>query len=357
MGAELSAHCERRYERGPTIRADLDLPLQGITALFGRSGCGKTTVLRCLAGLERPQHGFVRFGQENWSDVERGAFVAPQERRIGFVSQEPALFPHLSVEANVAFGLRRMEAGDRRAALGGVMELLELGGLAARRPRELSGGQKQRVALARALAPRPRLVLLDEPLSALDVPARGALRSELRRVLAGVPAIVVTHDRSDVLAIADRIAVMAEGRVRQVGSVQEVFGQPTDPEVAAIVGVETVIEGVVVSTTDALSAVRIGPAEVVALNPGRITGAVLVCIRGEDVVLRPEEPGRESARNRLAARVVSVSPEGPLTRVGLDCGFALTALVTRPSCEELGIREGARLTALVKAPSVHLIQR
>jgi molybdate transport system ATP-binding protein len=361
MAGELMAQFERRRPGGPAISADLRLPLDrpGITALFGPSGCGKTTVLRCLAGLERPQTGAIRFGEERWFDAGRRREIAPQRRRIGYATQDDTLFPHLSVEENVAYGVRGVGRAECRRRTVATMELLGVGVWASRRPAALSGGQRQRVALARALAPSPRLLLLDEPMSALDVPARAELRGLLRRVLSGlgVPAILVTHDRSDVLAVADRVAVMIAGRMRHAGPVQQVFSRPLDAEIAAVVGVETVAEGRVMETNAGLARVRIGSADVLATNPHEIVGPVLVCIRAEEVMLRREARGRESARNQLAARITGVAPEGPMVRVGLDCGFALAALVTRGSCEELDLREGETVTALVKAPAVHLIAR
>jgi molybdate transport system ATP-binding protein len=215
------------------------------------------------------------------------------------------------------------------------------------------------VALARALAVGPRLVLLDEPFSALDAPAREGARRAVRRALAGlgIPTILVTHDRADVLATADRVVVMAGGRVRQVGTVTEVFGRPADSEVAAIVGVETVAEGRVVETREGIAAVEVGGARLTAVNPARLSGAVLVCIRAEEVVLRRDADRQDSARNHLSGRVAWLRPEGPLVRVGVECGMMLAAVVTRASCEELGLGEGAAVTALVKAPSVHLIAR
>jgi molybdate transport system ATP-binding protein len=355
MAGELIATFERERP-AMTIVADLRVPLEpGVTALFGPSGCGKTTVLRCLAGLDRPRTGVIRFGKETW--FERRRCVSPRRRRIGYVSQEESLFPHLSVERNIAYGVRGVRGSERARRVGTAIDLMGVRDWSARRPGELSGGQRQRVALARALAPWPRLVLLDEPLGALDVPARGEVRGLLRRVLSGLgsPAILVTHDRSDVLAIADRVAVMIAGRVRQAGPVEEVFSRPADADVATIVGVETVVEGQVIETRDGLSTVRIGSAELLAVAvPGAI-GGVLVCIRPEEVTLKKNDDGKTSARNQLSGRIAAVDPAGMLVRIEIDCGFCLAALVTRPSVEELGLVVGATVTAALKAPAVHLI--
>lgn len=357
MARELAVEFERPFARGPTIAPAFRVPIEGggVTALFGPSGCGKSTVLRCLAGVEWPASGEIRFGDEVWFDARTR--VPPQKRRVGYVAQADSLFPHLSVAANVGYGVPR---GERAAAVARMMDLMEIGEWAERLPGELSGGQRQRVAMARALAPRPRLLLLDEPFSALDVPAREDSRRRVRRLLASleVPTILVTHDRADVLATADRVVVMNAGRVRQVGAVPEVFSRPAGADVAAIVGVETVVEGRVVETWAGLATVEVGSAQLTAVNPAELHGPVLVCVRGEEVVLRTaEEPGRDSARNHLRGRITAMHDEGPLVRIGIDCGFGLQALVTRASCAEMGLREGGAVVAAVKAPAVHLIAR
>ena len=198
----LEADFERSYASGQSVQAALHRSVDefSVTALIGTSGCGKTTVLRCLAGLDQPQRGRVSFGDEVWFDVSRRINLRPQERGIGYLFQEYALFPHLTVFDNIAFGLDRSPRAAVRQRVGDLMAVLQLAGLDGRFPHELSGGQQQRVALARTVAPRPRLLLLDEPLSALDSPTRAELRGELRRLLAewGIPTMVVTHDPAEV---------------------------------------------------------------------------------------------------------------------------------------------------------------
>jgi molybdate transport system ATP-binding protein len=238
----LEANFERIFPAGPSIQAELRLPVDSfsVTALIGPSGCGKTTVLRCLAGLDAPSAGRVTWGAEVWFDRACGNHFAPQQRGIGFLFQEYALFPHLTVSENIAYGLSRSLAAEAARRVGELIAMLQLTGLEARYPRELSGGQQQRVALARTVAPRPRLLLLDEPLSALDTPTRVELRRELRRVLTawGIPTIIVTHDPVEVRTLADRMIVLCEGRILQQGPVEEVFGNPLDARVARIVGSE-----------------------------------------------------------------------------------------------------------------------
>jgi molybdate transport system ATP-binding protein len=353
---------EKTFAGGPRIECALSLPAEGgsVTVLFGPSGAGKTTILRCLAGLERPDRGTIRFGDDVWFDSERGIDLPPQRRRAGLLVQDYALFPHLTVAANVGYGLGTLDAAAQKARVAETLALLRIEALAGRRPAQLSGGEKQRVALGRALAPRPRVLLLDEPLSALDAPTREALRSDLRRLLSGLsrPTLLVTHDRLDALALGDRMAVIAHGRLRQVGPIEDVFSRPADLGVARAVGVETVVAARVVERpSEGLVTVQVGETLLTAVDPGDLAEAALACIRAEDVVLERGPIGQVSARNRLEGTVSSVTPEGPLVRIVLDCGFALSALVTRQACRDLGIAEGERLTAFVKTPSVHLIGR
>lgn len=236
----LEADFERRFVAGPTIAAALHRPAAefSVTALIGLSGCGKTTVLRCLAGLDVPERGRIAFGDEVWFDSTRRVYLRPQARGVGYLFQEYALFPHLSVMDNIGYPLAREARSAARKRTGELLEMLQLAGLESRYPQQLSGGQQQRVALARTVASRPRLLLLDEPLSALDAPTRSELRGQLRQVLAewAIPTIVVTHDAAEVEAIADYVIVLCDGRVRQQGPVTEVFTQPADADIARIVG-------------------------------------------------------------------------------------------------------------------------
>jgi molybdate transport system ATP-binding protein len=328
-----------------------------VTVLFGPSGSGKTTILRAVAGLDRPDGGHVRFAGETWFDGAHGRFVSPQERRVGFLFQEYALFPHLGVAANIGYGTHALPRAERTARVREVARLCAVEDLLHRRPAELSGGQRQRVALARALAPRPRLLLLDEPLSALDQALREELRTELRRLLvdSGVPALVVTHDRVEALALGDRLAVVIAGEVRQVGPVAEVFAAPADPDVARVVGTENVLEARVESRADGLATLAVGSARLLALDAHPAADRVFACIRAEEVSLEPEDGAPTSARNRLAATVISSTVEGPLVRVRLDCGFPLVALVTRRSAATLRVEPGRPVAALVKAPAVRIV--
>ncbi len=223
----------------------------GVAALFGPSGAGKTLTLQCLAGLVRPDAGRIVMGGEVLFDSETGVDVPPQRRRLGYVFQGYALFPHLTVRSNVGFGLRGRDRAERRRREDEVLARLGLEALADRYPRELSGGQRQRVALGRALAPDPALLLLDEPLSALDLPLRQALRDDLRGILAdwGIAAVLVTHDLTEAYRLGDHIVVYEEGRVIQAAPRTELLWQPSSRSVARIMGIRNLMQGVTLKAT------------------------------------------------------------------------------------------------------------
>jgi len=358
----ISADFVRRFAGGPEIRVEaLQTPADaGVTVVFGASGAGKSTVLRCLAGLERPDEGTIRFGQETWFDSGRSVFVPPRKRRVGFVPQDYSLFPHMSVERNIGYGLIELPAMERRSRIRETILWLGLEGLERRLPLELSGGQQQRVALARAVARRPCMLLLDEPLASLDTPTRVRLRGELRRLLRqlAIPTLLVTHDRTEALALGDDLVVMDEGKNVQHGLVHEVFSRPVSLAVAGIVAVETVQPGVVVENGE-LVTVAVGDRKLTALGNELPAGAreVYVCIRAEDVILMKGEATQNSARNCLPAVVHGLTREGPIVRIDLDCGFPLRAMLTNQACEELELQINQSVLALVKAPQVHLIPR
>jgi molybdate transport system ATP-binding protein len=360
MSAELHADFERQFPDGPLIHAVLRVPSQrsSVTVLFGPSGGGKTTILRCLAGLDRPQRGIIRFGEETWFDHDRGICLPPQARGIGFLFQEYALFPHLTAEGNVSYGLRSLKRAERQQRVQDILKLVGIAGLEQRYPRQLSGGQQQRLALARALACRPRLLLLDEPLSALDAPTRAEIRRELRGTLTrlDIPVILVTHDTVEALSMGEQIVVVEAGKIAQAGSIHDVFARPATLSVARQVGVETIVPGNVFVITDGLALVDVGKTQLVALAVESWTGPCHACIRAEDVILQTGALAASSARNHLACRVVALFREGPTVRVDLDCGFPLKALITQQACEVLGIVEGSEATALIKAPAIHLIR-
>ena len=357
----LLADIQKDHLGGPSIKVSLRIPTDRthVTVLFGPSGAGKSTVLRCLAGLDRITAGRIVFNDAVWSDPETKVMLPPQKRGIGFLFQDYALFPHLTVWQNVGYGLDGLPQPRREEKIKQTIDLLKLDGLEHRRPVQLSGGEQQRVALARAIVREPKLLLLDEPLSALDVSIRNYLRVELSQLLhrLGTPAIVVTHDWIDALSMADELLVMSAGRVLQIGPPQEVFSRPAQLEVATAVGVETLVPGRVISRNDGLLMLQVGAAHLCVVDSGGSASDFYVCIRGEDVTLEKGVAPQSSARNHLAGTVLEVTPAGLLTRVEIDVGFRIVALVTRHAVLDLALVVGAAITAVVKATAIHLIPR
>ncbi len=226
-------------------KVNLEVHNHELLAILGSSGSGKTTLLRLISGFESPDEGLIEIGQRVVADGS--VFVPAEARRVGFVPQDAALFPHLSIAENIDFGLSGSSKSERKERVTELLKLVDLAGYETRKPHELSGGQRHRVALARALAPKPELILLDEPFSALDAELRARLRDDVRQVLktTGTTAILVTHDQEEALSIADRVAVLRDGQFAQVGSPKSVYEAPADIEMATFLGDSVIIDGVV----------------------------------------------------------------------------------------------------------------
>ncbi len=336
----LCVHADAFRLRGVTLSVEAERTL----VVLGPSGAGKTVLLDALAGFRAAASGRILLGDRDITAL------SPEARRIGLVFQDYALFPHLSVLENVRFGLRAR--GDRDPGRARAMlDRLGIGHLAGRRPASLSGGERQRVALARALVVEPDLLLLDEPLSALDAPTRDDVREDLRRLLAGfrIATVFVTHDQSEALALADDLAIVIDGCLRQIGAAQEVFDAPADLEIARFLAMESLGEGQAGPAGTVMVAGRplcVGPQ---APPPGRFA----VCYRAEDVrLVAADDP---SDPNRFALRVAALTPLGPLMRVRLEGGSPLTALAFRRAVAELGLREGMRVYAALPPAALRLV--
>ena len=335
--------------------SSLDVFPGELLAVVGPNGAGKSTLIHTMALLEAPTRGQTLFDGQ----PIRGGLLA-YRRRMAVVFQEPLLLD-TSVEANVRSGLSLRGVPhaerERRAAL--WLERFGIAGLARRSGRTLSGGEAQRVSLARALALEPEALLLDEPFAALDAPSRDALVDDLERALAltNTATVFVTHDRAEALRLGDRLAVLIGGRVRQVGTPQDVFAMPVDEEVAAFVGIETIAPGRVLSLAGGLAVVDVAGQLVEAVAAHEPGADVLVCLRPEDVILSPasDHPSPTSARNHLPAVVSRILSTGPHARVQLDAGFSMVALITKQSLDDLALAPGSRVVASFKATAVHLI--
>lgn len=340
-----------------TLRLDLDHGLRTFrlavalelgaetVALVGPSGAGKSSVLRAVAGLLRPERGVVALGAETWLDTARGIDVPPERRRVGLVFQEYALFPHLDVRGNVAFG------ADDRTRVPELLDRFRIGHLASARPRDISGGERQRVALARALARDPDILLLDEPLSALDAYTRAAVRGELHELLStlGLPTLLVTHDFEDAATLANRVGVLVDGSILQLGAPQELVASPSDRFVASFTGAN-LLTGVAGPGRDGLTEVALDAGGTVWTADGG-SGRVAVAVHPWEVSISREMP-RDSAINHLRAPVVSIVPLGNRVRVRIG---PLTAEVTTQSVERLQLREGDVVVASFKATGARLL--
>lgn len=315
-------------------------PGGAITALLGPSGSGKSTVLRMIAGLEEPTAGHIFMGDEELT------VKSVQERKVGFVFQHYALFRHMTVVDNVAFGLRvrKEDKAVRDARVAELLELVQLGNFAHRYPDQLSGGQRQRVALARALAPRPQVLLLDEPFGALDAKVRQDLRhwlDELHREL-GVTSLLVTHDQEEALELANQIVVMHEGKVEQIGSPQEVYEDPTTSFVAGFVGSANVLHGEVVGGHVDLGSMRLPGAEHIA------EGATATAfVRPHDVHVSPHD-------GDVTAVVERVASLGWLSKVTLRLPGGETLVAHVPNEELLGAKEGDQICVDLRNPKAFL---
>jgi molybdate transport system ATP-binding protein len=312
-------------------------------ALVGPSGAGKTSVLRAIAGLLRPERGVVRLGAEDWLDTSHGLDVPPERRRVGLVFQEYALFPHLSVRANVEFG------GRRRATE--LLERFEIDALADARPTTLSGGERQRVALARALARDPAVLLLDEPLSALDAYTRAHVRSELRELLQelALPTVIVTHDFDDAAALADRVGVLVQGQLLQIGAASELVAAPASAFVAGFTGAN-LLRGVASPGPDGLTAVTLDSG-FTAYTVDEGAGRVALAVYPWEISVAHDAPD-DSAVNHLRAPIASLVTLGNRVRVRVG---PITAEITSRSAERLALREGDVVVASFKATGARLL--
>ena len=326
--------------------------------LVGESGAGKSTVLRLLAGLETPDRGHIALGGETWFDEPQSGstWVPPWARPIGYVGQDYALFPHLTVSENVAFGLdaRGWSRRDIRDRVTQVLNRLSIGPLADRRPRQISGGQQQRAALARALAPKPRLLLLDEPLSALDQRTRQEVRGELKAVLdeAACTTVYVTHAPVEALLFGDRIAVLEDGRLTQLGDREDLLRRPRSTYVASLLGVNLFRGTVVQDPGSAAGLVRVRTKEgsLLVPDPG-LRGDVFVTVNPRDVTLylTPPVGSAQNIFHGEVAEVVPQPPDGERVRVVLRTRPPLVTEVTQAAAAALNLRAGAWIHAGFKA--------
>ena len=329
------------------------------TVLVGESGAGKTSVLRLLAGLDRPARGRVTVNGAAWLDTDRDLALPPWRREVGYVPQDYALFPHMTAAENVAFGLnsRRLAMAERRTRVRDALAAAGASGLADRLPHRLSGGEQQRVALARALAPAPALLLLDEPLAALDLRTRRLVRAELRELLTRLTCttVYVTHSPLEALVFGDRIVVLEGGRVTQEGPREELLRYPRSPFIAELMGTNLLVGRRGSPAPSDLGSIRTAEGEI-AVTSQASGGEVFVTVSPREITLSREHPAG-SAQNVFHGPILELAPEPPAgerVRVVLGTRPMLVAEVTREAVDRLALREGVGVYATFKATGVTL---
>ncbi|ACK49043.1 molybdate ABC transporter, ATPase subunit [Methylocella silvestris BL2] len=331
---------------------------QGITALFGPSGCGKSLTLGLIAGLSRPTRGYINLDGQPLVDVEKGVFLPPYKRRIGLVFQDSYLFPHLSVRHNLLYGRWFAPPGRKEIEFDAVIATLGIDKLLGRRPARLSGGERQRVGIGRALLSCPRLLLFDEPLAALDMSRKLEIMPLIERIRDDfkVPIVYVSHAIEEVVRLADRVVVLQAGKVKVIGSPNEVFGADVSAlddrfdrssALSVIVGDADAVYGLTNLIHPAGTIWMVGPA-------GARGRSIRIVIKATDVILATAPPPETSIRNVLAGAVKSIYAVGPLAIVDitLDGAEHLAAVATRQAVDELRLQPGSRVFALIKATAI-----
>ena len=339
-----------------------------VFVLFGRSGSGKSSTLRAIAGLLGPVAGHVEIGGITVYDSCSKIWVPTHERRLGYLTQQYHLFPHLTVSSNISFGLKNNNSDLAKERLAYLSHLFQLEGLSKRYPWELSGGEQQRVALARALATDPAMLLLDEPFASLDAELRRNIRQEIRAMLvrSPVPVMLVTHDHEEALALGDSVQVLEDGHPLVTGNPLDVLGQPGQGRVARLMGVENIFELSIEERNPhdgTMTCVGSGMQLEVPLDTNISSGfphrvvqdKITVGIRASDIILSPKDLLGSSARNRLPGQVLSIESRPTGFAITLDCGQSLQCNITGRSMEEMNIQLGQTLWAVFKASSCFLV--
>jgi len=335
----------------------------GITILFGPSGAGKSTVLDCIAGLQRPDVGRIAAGDEVLFDSDDGVNCPPQSRRIAYVFQTLALFPHLTAEQNVAYGLNHLPAKERSSRVAGILEAFRVDKLRARKPGEISGGERQRIALARSLVTNPRVLLLDEPLTGLDAPLKEAIIDDLHswNAAESIPILYVTHSREEVDALGERVIAMDHGRIMGAGTPIEVLDAPRRKRLAQAAGFENLLGGTVVELRDADGVMRVrlsgSDCELeVPLGHAEPGDKIHVAIRAGDILLATAKPENLSARNVIEGRLTAMESRAALVRARVDCGAEFVVHLTPGAVRTLELAVGRRVWLVLKTHSCHFVE-
>jgi len=340
-----------------TLDADFEAS-SAVTIVFGESGSGKTTLLRCVAGVTRPDAGRIAIGDRVLFDGDRRIDVPPRRRRVGFVLQQLALFPHLSARANIAYGLAHLTAAEQRQRVDAIATSFRIVDLLDRHPAQISGGERQRVGLARSLVGDPEILLLDEPMSALDHATQSRIIEDLLRwnEARQIPVLYVTHSQREVFALGRRVLLFEEGRIVGDGQPQQVMNAPTHERIAELVGYENVLDGTIAACQPAagVMTVTLAGSEAQLETPvvaGSVGDPVRVAIRAGDVLVAIARPTGLSARNIIQGTVMSLRRTGASVALVVSVGVAIEVHVTPSACDELALREDREIWLIIKTHS------
>ena len=344
----------------------LDIDIQvpaGITILFGPSGAGKSTLLDCIAGLTQPEAGRIAIDGDVLFDSSKKLSVPPQHRQVSYVFQRLALFPHMTTEANVAYGLPNLPEEETRARVSEIMEMFGVEKLRTRKPREISGGEQQRVALARSLVTLPRVLLLDEPLTGLDAELKASIIGDLREWNAAhkIPILYVTHSREEVDALGERVIALDQGKIVSEGTPREVLDAPRRTRLAQAAGFENLLSGTVLDLREADGVMRVRLADTaseleVPLGHAASGDRVHLAVRAGDILLAAEPPRGLSARNVLEGKIISLQRRGALVVARVDCGAIFTVHVTPSAERTLELAAEKKVWLVLKTHSCHFVE-
>ena len=361
--AGLSARLQKRWRANREFLLEVELAAPaGISILFGASGAGKTTLLDCLAGLLEPEAGHIALRGRVLFDKAAGINLPARRRSLGYVFQDLALFPHLTVEANIRYGLARLSGGEQSRRTAAILESLRASHLRGRHPGEISGGECQRVALARALVTDPELLLLDEPLVGLDAPTKSAIVDDLRAWNRAhqIPILYVTHDRGEVFALGERVIALESGRVVAQGTPHEVLNAPRREAVAQLAGFENIFDAAVESVHEAQGTMTCrlaGTAVTLEVPLSRVAAgaAVRVAVRAGDILLATSRPQDISARNIIPGVLLSLEQRDFMITAQVDCGIRFEVHLTPGARDSLQLHAGREVWLVLKTHSCQLV--
>ena len=343
------------------LHAEFSAP-PGISIVFGPSGAGKSTLLDCIAGLTTPDTGRIGMGGRTFFDRSQATNLSSQNRSIGYVFQDLALFPHLTVEGNVQYGLRKLESSERQQHSDAILRSFRISPLRDRRPGEVSGGERQRVALARALVTDPCVLLLDEPLSGLDAAAKSKILDDLRswNLAHRIPILYVTHSREEVFALGERVLVLENGRIIAQGTPHEVMSAPREETVAQLAGFENIFDAQVMSAHPDRGTMtcEIANRQVELETPlvrAEVGENLRVGIRAGDILLATVKPVGLSARNILPGKIMAIAERDGMVSASVDCGVEMAVHLTLAARDSLELRSGREVWLIVKTYSCHLM--